>query len=879
MEPGFKLGSYEVVSAVGAGGMGEVYRARDPKLGREVAIKVLPREMDNDPDRVARFHREARALATLQHPNIASIYGFEQDGNIHFLVMEMVEGQDLSVLLSAGALGTREAVAIAVQIAEGLAAAHEVGIVHRDLKPANIKIGVEGEVKILDFGLARAYAGESVAGDDILSSPTVTAMTQAGVILGTAAYMSPEQARGEAVDQRADLWAFGVILFEMLTGTRFFAGDTVSDTLAKVLRDEINWDLLPDSTPANVRRVLRRCLERKLKDRQRSASDARLALLETEHAKQDETPAKKRSVALPIALAVIAAVTLVMIAWMFRPSAIAPGFDLPTHLSLALPEGTQLVSRDLLPLGSPQTALAISDDGRLIVAAIERDGATWLYRRFLDQTEGEILDETRGSYSPQISPDGEWISFMQDSRLMKIGVRGSRATRLAELPNTFGHTWVSNDEIIVARAEGKELVWIDAEGGRAEPIETEDRWHQFFWPSRVPDRKAVIFSSLRDVGSDGERDRDLVSLMDLETNQRTSLGVGGTMPRLLRGGTLLMIRRGQLMGVPFDIERPAAELRPSVALDGVLVETWIGHYAVSENGTMVYAPGEWLLGNELVWDDGRGGIEPLGFPLTQYGDYELSPDGRRLAIGVGNFAESRIWIYDLERGSRRMLAPDDHGLLLTWSPDGERVVYGSMSDETWQLKVATVGSTSPPSVLYQSDQQLSSYTWHRESGLLFNIGTDLFRMDPDQPGEIEELVVTEGTEWGPDISPDGRWFAYTSDESGRYEVYARAFGSDRSFPVSLDGGEEPIYSVDGKTIYYRNGNRFYATPILEASTDGTRFRAGRPEVVVEGAYANVFGLSYDIGPDGRLLVLRTDGGTERPSHLNVILNWKPDLSD
>jgi hypothetical protein len=366
-------------------------------------------------------------------------------------------------------------------------------------------------------------------------------------------------------------------------------------------------------------------------------------------------------------------------------------------------------------------------------------------------------------------------------------------------------------------------------------------------------------------------------MMDLETNQRTTLGIGGNMPRLLRDRQLLLVRDGQVMAAPFDLDNPAAVVRPSAALDDVLVETWVGHFAVAENGTVVYAPGTWLLGNELVWDDRRGGVEPLGFPLIRYGDYELSPDGNRLAISVGSFAESRISIYDLERGSRRLLTTDNHGVILTCSPDGERVAYGSTSGESWQLRVRTVGSTAPPEVLYQSDQQIGAYAWHQDAGILINIGANIFRIDPDQPGDVDELVATKATDWGPDISPDGRWFAYTSDESGRYDIYVRAINGDRSFSVSLDGGEEPIFSDDGATIYYRFGNRFFATPILEASDDGTRFRAGRPEVIVEGAYANVFGLSYDIGRDGRLLLLRTDGGTERPDHLNVVLNWRPEL--
>jgi dipeptidyl aminopeptidase/acylaminoacyl peptidase len=286
-----------------------------------------------------------------------------------------------------------------------------------------------------------------------------------------------------------------------------------------------------------------------------------------------------------------------------------------------------------------------------------------------------------------------------------------------------------------------------------------------------------------------------------------------------------------------------------------------------------------LIGNELVWDNRQGGVESLDFPLLGYGDFELSPDGSLLAISAGGGADSQVWIYDLERGSRRLLTTDDNGFLLTWAPDGERVAYGSTSGGPWKILVRTVGSDAPPTVIYESEQQVVPYAWHEDVGILFSSNRDIYRIDPDDSTVVEPIAVSEASEWGPDISPDGKWFAYTSDESGRYETYVRAFGGDRSFNVSLDGGEEPLFSADGKTIYYRFGNRFYATPILEASADGSRFRAGRPEVVVEGAYSNVPGLSYDVGPDGRLLLLRTEGGTERPDHLNVILDWKPELEN
>jgi serine/threonine protein kinase len=431
MKPESTLGAYRILSPLGTGGMGEVYRAHDPKLDREVAIKVLPEAMSADPERVARFQREARTLAAFQHPNIASVYGFEEDGSNRFLVMELVEGQDLSERLKAGPIAVADAVTLSLQLLEGLAAAHEQGVIHRDLKPANIKITPEGEVKILDFGLARAYSGDPEADSGVFSSPTVTAaMTREGVILGTAAYMAPEQARGEAVDHRADLWAFGVVLFEMLTGKQFFAGDTVSDTLAAVLRAELDWNLLPDDTPANVRRVLRRCLARNPKERLRSAADARLELLDDEP-EVEGVPVAKRSSVLPVAIGVFA-IAIFSAAWLFRPPGDTATDRVPTHLSIALPDGLQVASRDTLPLGAPQPCVAISTDGRLIVAVVERDGATWLYRRFLDDTDGELLEETLGSYDPQISPDGDVISFLQGNALMRMDSRGDHPIKLIE---------------------------------------------------------------------------------------------------------------------------------------------------------------------------------------------------------------------------------------------------------------------------------------------------------------------------------------------------------------------------------------------------------------------------------------------------------------
>jgi len=619
--------------------------------------------------------------------------------------------------------------------------------------------------------------------------------------------------------------------------------------------------------------VLRRCLTRKPKDRLCSAADARLELLDDEQAHTD-VPKHKRSPVLPAAIALLA-VAVLAAAWIFKPTSQSNEERLPTHLSLALPDGLQVASRDKLPLGAPQPCLAISDDGRLIVVVVERDDTTWLYRRFLDEPGGELLEDTRDGYYPQISPDGSWISFMKGNALMRMGARGDRATSLIELPNSFGHCWINDNEIVINRAEATELLRIDTDRGTAKPYERKTLLDEYFWPRRVPGMDAILFNSDSHVAKGDEADMDQVSFMDLATEERTVLGIGGSMPRVLPGGSLLLVRDGLLMAAPFDIDRLSESVRPVTALDGLLVEGWIGQYAVSENGTMAYVPGGWLLGTELVWDGGSGNVDQLDFPLLAYGDFELSPDGKSLAItvGGGGVVGTQVWIHDLERGARRLLTTDRKGFTPTWAPDGERIAYGSTTGDTWGLYLRTVGSNEPAALIYESDEAIWPYAWNEDVGMLINVGGAIYRLDPDAPGKPELIVDTDASEWGPDISPDGRWFAYTSDESGRYEIYARAIGGDRSYSVSLDGGEEPIFSENGKTIYYRYGNRFYATPILEASADGKRFRAGRPEVVVEGAYSNVPGLSYDVGPDGRLLLLRSDGGTERPGHLNVILNW------
>jgi dipeptidyl aminopeptidase/acylaminoacyl peptidase len=873
---GKQLAHFEVLAKIGEGGMGEVYRARDQKLGRDVALKILPRDMSGDPERIARFHREARLLASLQHPHVASIYGFEDLPEARFLVMELVEGEDLAQRMARGPIPVSEAIEIAGQIAQGLEAAHEQSLVHRDLKPANVKLAPDGTVKILDFGLARAYIGEVGDESDLAHSPTITAaMTQTGTILGTAAYMSPEQARGKFVDRRTDVWALGVILFEMLIGRRLFEGETVSDTLAAVLRAEPDFDELPKDTPQNVRRVIQRCLARDPRRRTRSAGDVWLELQDTEVvAEPVVAPRASRSPVLPAAMLILA-FAIVFAAWTMRDGG-SGASAVVKHLSLALPDGSQFVSRDQAPLGAPQPGVDISRDGRLVVAVIEFEGTTWLYRRFLDEPDGEIIPGTEGAFHPRISPDGSRISFFAGNSLKRVDARGERITPVVEVPNPFGQTWSGNQEILVSRREAAELVRVDVQRNTHELITPEDRMHRFFWVEHVPGTGSVLVNRAHSAKNE-EAETDPIFLDALDGSEPVKIGVEGTIPRFAREDLLLFVRDGALMAAPFDLGEPERAGVPETILDGVLVESTIGHFALSGEGTMVYAPGRWQVGKALVWDDGNGNVQELDFPLLGYGDFELSPDGKRLAITVGS-ASAVIWIYDLERGTRRRLTTEGTGYHAVWSPDGTRIAYATSEGDAHSMLVVTVGSSEPPRVLVTGPNTLLPYAWHEQAGLLYaewGGPNDIHSMDPEAPEDSRLLVSSGASEWGPDISPDGKWMAYTSDESGRYEIYVRSIGAGgRSWSVSVDGGEEPIWSSDGSAIFFRNGSEFLRTPVLEARDDGSRFRAGAPEVFVSGAYANVPGISYEVGPDDdRLLLLRTDGGTERPGHLNVILNF------
>ena len=660
LSPGTKLGQYEVVEAIGAGGMGEVYRARDTKLGRDVAIKVLPEEFARDQERLDRFEREARLLAQVNHANIATLYGLEEHDGQRFLVMELVEGETLAERIAKGRIPLDEAIPLFIQIAEGLEAAHQKGIIHRDLKPANIKIGLDGKPKILDFGLAKAFVGEPLSPADSSQSPTLTKGTAIGVIMGTAGYMSPEQARGLVVDKRTDIWAFGCVLFEALTGRVAFPGETLSDTIANVLKQEPEWESLPDETPAWLRVLLRRCLRKDPERRLRDIGDARL---EIEDAPSDGTedfvPAK------------IAAKPQRFLPWILAGLMTAVAFWAVAHLE----RDPQVVRTSIVlpPEEDPSRfTIAISPDGAHVVYSATYDNIRGLYLRSLHEGERSPIPGTEGGRSPFFSPDGDWVGFVADGLLKKVRLDGVGAVTVGESA-CCGGSWGPGDNIVFALTRSSGLMKVSADGGRPEALTTldlDEKEQTHRWPQVLPNGKAVLFTS----ASGGSFDEASIVAVLLSTRERRFL-TRGSYARYVSTGHLVYGRGATLYAVPFDPDRL------EVKGNGVPVQVGVSSaltgrsdFAVSESGTLIFAPAR-VTDRRLVLVDLEGRIEPLAAPPLDYGNVQFSADGGQL---VSITDDGNVHLYELEHQRFSLLfssLEDRAGRVwtpfdLNWSPDG-----------------------------------------------------------------------------------------------------------------------------------------------------------------------------------------------------------------
>jgi hypothetical protein len=908
---GSKLGSYEILAPLGAGGMGEVYRARDGKLGRDVALKVLPASFVEDKERLARFQREAQILAALNHPNIAAIHGLEQSDATPFLVLELVEGETLDARLKAHAgLPVNEALTIARQIAEALEAAHDKGIIHRDLKPANIVVDPDGVVKVLDFGLAKAM--EPAATGEQSQSPTITfAATQAGVILGTAAYMSPEQAKGRVADKRTDVWAFGCVLFEMLTGRRAFEGEDVTDTIAAIVRGEPAWHALPDDVPEQIRLLIRRCLEKDRRARVPDIGVARFLMTETIAAAPagahvvTSVDQPRRSSWLHVAFAgtggLIAGAGLMgIVAWLLlRPPAET---SRPTaRFSLTPPAAQPLV----LQVGDRNVDIA--RDGTFIVYRGAIQSTPQLFVRPLNSVDARPLGGlAEGNVrTPFISPDGHWIGFFAGQELKKVLSSGGPSISVCHMPGPpRGASWGSDGTIVFATGNPSYgLMAVSANGGEPTTLIKPDSADIIFGqPFVLPGSTAVLFS-ISTPGAAPEVDRAAqVAVLDRRTGQWKSVVRGGGQPQYV-GGYLVYGVGGILRAVRFDLERLAPIGDPIPMLDQVLSGTASVNFAVSQEGSLVYVPTEAgtvsVTPRSLVWVTRDGHEEPFKLPAHPYEGVRLSPDGTRLAVGIRD-AQKDVWIGDIGRPPLTRLTFDpttDQAPI--WTSDGKRIVWSSQR-----------GNGTPNVFMQSADgtgvaQQLSSSTQPTFPTSISPDGTkivvwvnnpvtrqdisliDISEAAGKQP-VVRPLVHSPAVEVGGEISPDGRWLAYESDESGRGEVYVRPFPDVDvgRWQVSAEGGTRPVWARSGRELFYLDANGFLTSVPIVAT--GSTFARGNPSKVLATKYYAGFtelGLDlrgYDVSPDGKRFLMLKDSPAEStaptptPSMI-VVLNWLEEL--
>jgi eukaryotic-like serine/threonine-protein kinase len=883
---GTKLGSYEVAAQIGAGGMGEVYQAHDTKLGRDVALKVLPEAFARDAGRMARFQREAKVLASLNHPNIASIYGLEDSGPTHALVMELVEGPTLADRIKSGPIPVDEAVLIAKQIAEGLEYAHERGIVHRDLKPANVKVSRDDAVKILDFGLAKAVEGEAVE-TDMGTSPTLTRMaTQAGFIIGTAAYMSPEQAKAKPVDRRADIWAFGCVFYEMLTGKMAFGGETVTDILASVVRSEPDWSQLPEGTPLRARVLLQRCLQKDPKQRLRDIGDARISLDEIISGAPLEAPtpgevaaasgwraAFSRHTILPWSIVCLIVAALAGLAvWNLKPSPSAPPKPV-TRAVINLPPGQQLTGLDA---GS---ALALSPDGTELAYVATQGGTQRIYLRAMDSLNSNPVPGTEGAIEPFFSPNGQWLGFFADGKLKKISVGGGAATDLADASSPHGASWGNQGTILFARNVGA-IQQVSDSGGASQPvtrpiIEKGETAH--FLPDILPGGQAVLF-----VAGPGSAQ---IVVQSLRSGERRDLVPGGASPRYAASGHLLYPEGDNLMAAAFDPKRLQLTGTAVAVLEGILQSAnGAAQYSVSETGSLVYVPGgSESAARRLVWVSRNGTEQAIPAPPRDYAYLRISPDGRRLALTIRE-QESQIWFYDFARDAlTRLTFGGSMNEVPVWTQDGKRIAH--LSNQGGQVNIfwePADGSGGPERLTTSEDTNVPG-SFSPDGKFLAYVdinpttGYDIWVLRLSDR-KAEPFLQTPSFEGAPSFSPDGRWLAYVSEESGRLEVYAKAYpGPGGKYQISTEGGTEPVWNPKGKELFYRSGDKMMTVDV----TTQPNFSAGKPRMLFQGPYLPTLGSFpfYDVSSDGqRFLMLKSveqEGAAS--TQINVVLNWFEEL--
>jgi serine/threonine-protein kinase len=848
LHPGQRLGPYEIESAVGAGGMGEVYRARDTRLGRIVAIKVLPAHLSDKPDLRERFEREAHAIANLHHPHICVLYDVGREGDADYIVIEHLEGETLAQRLTNGPLPLDQALDIGAQIADALDAAHRQRITHRDLKPANIMLTKSG-AKLLDFGLAKLNAP---ADGNVTTLPTMGATSSAGMLVGTIHYMAPEQLEGKPADARTDIYAVGAVMQEMITGQRVFDG------------------IVPLAPPA-LDRAVKQCLAKNPDDRWQSARDLAAELQWIAHSDPHITTtgarASSRRVAVVAASALLAGAALAGLAvWMLRPSGPAASSPTITRMVIAVPTG------DRLPIDQSQPVLALSPNGDQLAYVAVRDNTRRLYIRAMDSIEARVLPGTDGAISPFFSPDGQWIGFFADSKLQKVPVSGGTPVALANGAGFLGSDWNRDGTILFVGSPGVGLMQVPDSGGTPRLFIRSGVQAAAVAPQFLPDGRTVLFVTSTGPGSIGQ-----LMAYSQDTGTSRALITGAGFPRYVPSGHLVYAQGANLVAAPFDLTRleitgPAVPVVNGVAL---------GDFTISRTGSLAYIPAGGDVPRRLVWVTRNGARTPLPAPERDYDFPQISPDGRRVAIEVG----PQIWLYDLARDTLTRFAFEG-GINDTpaWSPDGTRIAF--RSNRAGRLNLYWQRADGGGGVERLTDNEFNDLprSWTPDGHILAfqevrpDTGRDIFtlRIGDRNPQPFLQTKYTDGC---PQISPDGRWLAYVSDETGGPEVFVQSFpAAGGKWQVSTDGGTEPVWNRNGHELFYRSGTKMMAVDVATRPA----FSSGKPRMLFEGSYAaSVFpftGVAYDVSPDGQRFLMMEEAGQPKPAaEINVVLNWSEEL--